>query len=122
MLWPIDIAEMCHEANRVIQRVLGEEVNPHWAEAPEELRRSALDGVHNALDGATPEESHQNWLAFKEKEGWTYGPVKDFAKKEHPCFVPYDELPGEQRLKDIVFTSIVGAFEGETVEYGEKVQ
>ena len=119
-MWPAQIAEMCHEANRVIQRALGEEVNPPWSEAPEELRQSATNGVINALDGATPEESHENWLAFKEKHGWTYGRVKDFESKTHPCMVPYSELPGEQRLKDIVFTSIVGAFVGEKIEYGEK--
>ena len=29
----------------------------------------------------------------EEADGWKYGPVKDPEKKEHPCFVPYDDLP-----------------------------
>jgi len=35
--------------------------------------------------------------------------VKDPEKKQHPCFVPYDELPIQQRRKDALFVSIVRA-------------
>jgi hypothetical protein len=101
------IAETCHEANRVLQQVLGEEVNPPWAVLDQELKDSIMDGVLNALKGVTPRESHENWLKFKEAHGWSYGETKDFEKKTHPCFVAYDELPPEQQLKDELFTSIV---------------
>ena len=37
------------------------------------------------------------------------GPVKDPEKKEHPCFLPYDELPLSQRIKDYLFTAVVEA-------------
>lgn len=105
-----EIAEVCHEANRVLQRHLNEDaVSPRWAEAPEWQRESAIDGVRNARAGASPEESHLNWLEFKEKDGWVYGETKDEDAKTHPCMVPYDELPPEQRSKDALFTSIVRA-------------
>lgn len=39
--------------------------------------------------------------------GWKYGPVKDPERKEHPCFVPYDGLPPEQRAKDYLFRAVV---------------
>lgn len=103
------IAEVCHEANRVVQRHLGEPVNPPWAEADDGLRRSAADGVENALAGASPRESHENWLRFKEADGWVFGEVKDFEAKTHPCFVAYDDLPPEQRVKDALFVSTVRA-------------
>lgn len=106
---PQVIAEVCHEANRVIQRHLGEEVNVVWEDLDEETRDSAIDGVANAMGGATPRESHENWLRFKGEHGWTYGEVKDFSAKTHPCFVPYDELPVEQKVKDALFTNIVRA-------------
>lgn len=102
-----DIAEACHEANRVLQRALGEPVNPPWAEAGIDLRDSARDGVDNALAGATPEDSHRNWLEFKEDDGWGYGPIKDTEAKTHPCMVPYDRLPKHQQAKDHMFVSIV---------------
>jgi hypothetical protein len=104
------IAEIAHEANRVLQRELGEEVNPCWDEASEHLKDSILDGVRYALSGATPRQSHENWLKFKEADGWTYGLEKDFEEKTHPCMVPYDLLPPSQKFKDKLFTSIVSAF------------
>ena len=45
----------------------------------------------------------------KEEEGWTWGPVKDPEKKQHPCMVPFDQLPREQQAKDFIFRSIVRA-------------
>jgi hypothetical protein len=56
---------------------------------------------------AAPSDSHNNWLAEKTANGWGYGPVKDPEKKEHPCFVAYDELPVEQRTKDYLFQAVV---------------
>jgi len=41
--------------------------------------------------------------------GWKYGAVKDADKKEHPCFVPYEELPKEQQAKDHLFKATVSA-------------
>lgn len=36
--------------------------------------------------------------------------MKDAEKKEHPCFMPYDGLPMNQRLKDYIFAAICEAF------------
>src|SRR5881227_3060295 len=104
-----DIARVCHEANRAIQITLEEEPNPHWDDAPDWQRESAVNGVENAQRGATPEESHKNWLSYKEAEGWTYGETKDADAKTRPCMVPYEQLPEDQKLKDHVFTAIVSA-------------
>ena len=46
----------------------------------------------------------------KEQDGWKFGLVKDPAKKEHPCMVPYIQLSIEQKVKDRLFRSIVSAF------------
>ena len=43
----------------------------------------------------------------KENTGWKYGPLKDPEKKEHPCFLPYDQLPVADRMKDHVFVKVV---------------
>lgn len=56
-----------------------------------------------------PSDSHENWLKQKMAEGWVYGPIKDPEKKEHPCCVPYEELPPEQKIKDTIFIDIVHA-------------
>lgn len=100
-------ARAAHEVNRAYCLALGDTSQPAWDDAPEWQRSSAIKGVAGALAGNTPEQSHEGWLAEKYATGWKYGPVKDPEKKEHPCFVPYAELPPEQRHKDQLFTATV---------------
>ena len=104
-----DIAQVCHEANRALQRINGEDVGPEWGDAPEWMIASAEDGVTNVLSGAGPRESHENWMKFRAADGWVYGETKNEALKTHPCMVPYDQLPVEQRIKDYLFHAIVEA-------------
>lgn len=102
------IARVTHEVNRAIQiSQLDPAPSLSWDDAPEWQRESARQGVFSALDGATPEQLHESWLRFKADDGWSYGEVKDEAAKTHPCFVPYEELPPGQRLKDYVFQAVV---------------
>ncbi len=106
-----EIAEVCHEVNRAYCLALGDTSQVAWAEAPVWQRNSAVKGVEFHLDNpdATPENSHESWLALKTEEGWKYGEVKDAEKKEHPCFRPYSELPETQRAKDYIFRATVHA-------------
>lgn len=108
---PIDIAKVCHEVNRAYCLALGDTSQPEWRDAPEWQRQSALTGVYFIINNpsASPSASHDSWLAEKVRDGWKYGEVKDPAKKEHPCFVPYDQLPVEQKAKDYIFGAIVRA-------------
>ncbi|QDH48000.1 hypothetical protein PQB78_gp87 [Arthrobacter phage Xenomorph] len=112
-LMPIDlIARVCHEANRSVQIYSNDEsMSPTWDLAPDWQKHSAKQGVVEALEGKTSEQLHQAWCDHKVDEGWRYGEKKDSEAKTHPCLIPYDELPEEQKLKDSVFGSIVMAFE-----------
>lgn len=97
-----------HEANKEIQQQTGEfipELNVH-------LTKSILDGVYFVLDNpnCTPEQQHNNWVHFKRADGWKYGSEKDFERKEHPCLVPYSELPEIQQRKDSVFRQTLDNF------------
>lgn len=105
----IAIAKVAHEINRAYCAALGDETQVAWEDAPEWQRASAIAGVemHLANPDATPEQSHESWLAQKVAAGWVYGEVKDAEKKEHPCCRPYDELPQEQKAKDYLFRSVV---------------
>lgn len=105
------IAEAAHEANRALQRLLGDPVNPPWAEAGRHLKDSTLDGVKAILAGEVtrPEQSHENWLEYKQADGWVYGLEKNERAKTHPCLVPFEELPTEQQLKDELFFAVVSA-------------
>jgi hypothetical protein len=100
-------ARAAHEVNRAYCLALGDTSQSPWEIAPEWQKTSAYKGVTGAIEGATPEQSHEGWLAEKRETGWKYGPVKDPEKKEHPCFIPYADLPESQRAKDHLFISTV---------------
>ena len=34
------------------------------------------------------------------EQGWTYGEKRDDVLKQHPCLVPYEELPEEEKVYD----------------------
>lgn len=104
-----DIAKICHEANRAYCETLGDTSQSAWLLAEQWQRDSAVKGVEFRLKNpqASHSAQHESWLEDKRKDGWKYGPVKDAAKKEHPCFIPYDGLPEEQKAKDALFAGIV---------------
>lgn len=103
------LAHIAHEANRAYCRSIGDHSQPSWDDAPEWQRESAMNGIAGALGGNTPEQSHESWMAEKVATGWKYGPVKDPEAKEHPCMVPYSELPESQRVKDHLYLAVVKA-------------
>jgi hypothetical protein len=106
------IAIVCHEVNRAYCNSIGDFSQPSWDDAPEWQQDSAIKGVEFHIhNNATPEQSHESWMQDKIDNGWVYGPVKDPDKKEHPCIVPYDQLPLEQRTKDYLFKAVVDAME-----------
>jgi hypothetical protein len=109
---PLDvtkIARVCHEVNRAYCQSIGDDSQPEWNEAPEWQKQSAIDGVkfRIAHPAVSPFEMHDNWWRGKVNDGWVYGPTKDVEKKEHPCMVPYNELPQEQKTKDFLFGQVV---------------
>lgn len=108
---PLDtIARACHEVNRAYCQALGDDSQPSWEDAPEWQRSSARMGVDLHLSGDFgPEASHFGWMTQKLNEGWKYGPVKNPETKEHPCIVPFAELPREQQAKDYIFRAVVHA-------------
>lgn len=110
------IAMICHEANRAYCISIGDNSQPPWEMAPDWQKDSAKNGVlfhGRELDAGKippPSASHDSWLAEKAAAGWKYGPVKNPDAKEHPCFMPYDQLPLAQKLKDYIFSGICKGF------------
>ena len=49
---------------------------------------------------ALAENVHDTWAKGRMDDGWTYGPVRDDAKKQHPCLVPYADLPESEKAYD----------------------
>jgi len=114
MITVVEIAKVCHEANRAYCEALGDTSQKPWDQAEQWQRDSAINGVEFKLANPDAPESaqHDAWLADKARDGWKFGAVKDSVKKEHPCFVDYDELPEEQKAKDALFCGVVNALRG----------
>ena len=43
---------------------------------------------------------HEIWAQERINQGWTYGNKRDDAKKHHPCLIPYEDLPEEEKVYD----------------------
>lgn len=52
------------------------------------------------LTEALARAEHENWMAERMENGWTYGPEKDVERKRSPYLVPYEELSEEIRQLD----------------------
>lgn len=109
-----EIARIAHEVNRAYCSALGDNSQPLWEDAPDWQKSSAINGVNFHLNNpdAGPDHSHNEWLKEKKATGWKWGPVKDPEKKEHPCYIEYDRLPQEQKVKDYLFRGVIHALKG----------
>ena len=65
-----------------------------------DLRDVILDPTLDSLVEELAENVHETWAKGRMDDGWTYGPVRDDAKKHHPCLVPYSELPESEKEYD----------------------
>ena len=103
------IARICHEVNRALCESFGDKSQRSWEEAEGWQRDSAIKGVEFRLNNPDAPQSaqHDAWSDDKIRAGWKYGPVKDADKREHPCLVPFDKLPPEQKAKDALFCAVV---------------
>ncbi len=44
--------------------------------------------------------SHDNWASQRIADGWTCGPRRDDALKQHPDLVPYEDLSDAEKEYD----------------------
>lgn len=58
---------------------------------PEELNQLAEQMAKNV---------HEIWSETRIAQGWTYGPERNDDEKKHPCLVPYEELPEDEKVYD----------------------
>lgn len=108
-----DIARLAHNVNYTYCLQLEDLTAKTWDEAPDWQKESAIAGVEFVLKNVrqgvqvAPWSAHISWANQKTKDGWIYGEVKDAEKKTHPCLVPWEQLPAEQKVKDKLFIAVV---------------
>ena len=107
----IDIARVCHQANKAWCEANSDFTQKSWEDAEDWQQNSAIAGVEFRLANPDAKEDaqHNAWMKDKTEDGWVYGEVKDAEKKTHPCIVPFNELPEFQQKKDKLFCAIVDA-------------
>lgn len=77
--------------------------------------RIDTSGVHldphlSALAERLAAHVHGLWMDRRARGGWTYGPRRDDARREHPGLVPYDELSeGEKDVDRQVARGVIEA-------------
>lgn len=54
----------------------------------------------NALVEVVAKNVHEVWAQSRISQGWTYGETRSDALKQHPCLVPYEDLPEEEKAYD----------------------
>lgn len=59
-----------------------------------------LDANLEELTEAIAENAHDTWARARMDEGWTYGPVRNDALKQHPDLIPYSQLPDREKEYD----------------------
>lgn len=67
---------------------------------PVNLSDVTLDASLESLIESLAENVHDTWAKGRLDDGWTYGPVRDDAKKHHPCLVPYSDLTESEKEYD----------------------
>lgn len=43
---------------------------------------------------------HEVWAETRISQGWTYGEQRNDELKTHPCLIPYEDLPEEEKEYD----------------------
>lgn len=93
-----DFLSAWHESLNYMVRVLrsAEDYEPH----PLNLDDVPLTDDLQELQEAIAENAHEVWAAARKAEGWTYGPVRNDALKQHPDLIPYSALPDTEKAYD----------------------
>lgn len=93
-----DFLKAWHESRNYMVRVLRsvEDYEPH----PLNLEDVPLTDDLLELREAIAENAHEVWAEARKAEGWTYGPVRNDAIKQHPDMLPYSALLDSEKEYD----------------------
>jgi len=107
----VKIARVVHEAMRAWQAANGQAASPPWGRGPKWMKDATAASVawRIANPKAPASAQHEQWVAAKKADGWTFGTMKDGRKKTHPMLVPYAQLPEVEKRKDALVNAIVDA-------------
>ena len=59
-----------------------------------------LDAQILQLAELLAKNAHEVWATERIAQGWKYGPARRDDTKEHPCLIPYEDLPESEKVYD----------------------
>jgi hypothetical protein len=67
---------------------------------PVDISDIELDSTLMELVEVMAKNVHDVWAETRIKDGWRYGETRNDERLEHPCLIPYEELPDSEREYD----------------------
>ena len=76
-------------------------MNNNYNPTPIDVSNVMLSAELEKLATLLAANVHDTWaLGRMKKEGWSYAPQREEAKKETPCMVPFEELTDSEKAYD----------------------
>ena len=72
----------------------------NYVPQPMDTKDIQLPEELNVLVEQMAKNVHEVWALSRMDQGWTYGAERSDALKQHPCLVPYEELPEVEKAYD----------------------
>ncbi len=74
--------------------------NKTYISQPIELGNVMVPKELQLLAEKIAKNTHDVWAVGRISQGWSWGPVRDDALKQHPCLVPYEGLSEDEKEYD----------------------
>jgi len=74
--------------------------NEHYIPKPMDTANVKLPASVLELTDLLAKNAHDVWARQRLAEGWRYGAARNDERKEHPCLVPYEDLPEIEKEYD----------------------
>lgn len=76
------------------------ESKTNYVPEPIDLTNVHLPDYLQALVEDMARNVHEVWAQTRIRQGWVYGDERNDVLKHHPCLVPYEDLPEEEKEYD----------------------
>lgn len=71
-----------------------------YTPTPIDTNSTSLPDNISVLVEKLAEHIHDSWAQQRIAKGWSYGPTRSDAEKEHQCLVPYQDLSESEKEYD----------------------
>ena len=75
-------------------------MNSNYVPQPVDISDVQLPAELDELVEIIAKNVHEVWAKSRMDQGWTYGEERNDALKQHPCLIPYEELPEIEKAYD----------------------